>query len=60
MPLLALWGERNGVTNGIYDTLAEWREVAEDVRGRAVACGHYLAEEAPEATLAELRAFLDA
>jgi haloacetate dehalogenase len=60
MPLLALWGERNAVTHEIYDTLAEWREVADDVRGHAVASGHYLAEEAPEATLAALRGFLDA
>jgi haloacetate dehalogenase len=28
--------------------------VARDVRGRALDCGHYLAEEAPEALLAEV------
>jgi haloacetate dehalogenase len=27
------------------------------VRGRALECGHYLPEEAPEDTYAELRAF---
>jgi haloacetate dehalogenase len=27
------------------------------VRGRALECGHYLPEEAPEGTYAELRAF---
>jgi haloacetate dehalogenase len=27
------------------------------VRGRALDCGHYLPEERPEATVAELRAF---
>ena len=59
MPLLVLWGERNRVTNGIYDTLAEWREVADDVRGGPIPSGHYLPEEAPEATLAALRPFLD-
>jgi haloacetate dehalogenase len=59
MPLLALWGERNRVTHEIYDTLAEWREVAADVRGGPIASGHYLPEEAPEATLAALRTFLD-
>jgi haloacetate dehalogenase len=59
MPLLALWGERNRVTGELFDTLAEWREVAVDVRGGPVASGHYLAEEAPEATLAALRPFLD-
>ena len=59
MPLLALWGERNVVTSGIYDTLAEWREVADDVRGMPVGSGHYLPEEAPDATLAALRGFLE-
>ena len=56
-PLLALWGER-GVVHRLFDPLAEWRAVADDVRGRPLPCGHYLAEEAPDATLAELDAFL--
>jgi len=56
-PLFALWGER-GVVHRLFDPLAEWRAVADDVRGRPLPCGHYLAEEAPDATLAELEAFL--
>ncbi len=56
-PLLALWGDR-GVVHRLFDPLAEWRAVADDVRGRPLPCGHYLAEEAPDATLAELEAFL--
>ena len=56
-PLLALWGER-GVVHRLFDPLAEWRAVADDVRGRPLPCGHYLAEEAPDSTLAELEAFL--
>ena len=60
MPLLVLWGERNPVIHGMFDTLAEWREVADDVRGRPLPSGHYLAEEAPDATLAALIPFLDA
>ncbi len=56
-PLLALWGER-GVVHRLFDPLAEWRAVADDVRGRPLPCGHYLAEEAPDATVAELEAFL--
>ena len=56
-PLLALWGER-GVVHRLFDPMAEWRAVADDVRGRPLSCGHYLAEEAPDATLAELDAFL--
>jgi len=56
-PLLALWGER-GVVHRLFDPLAEWRNVADDVRGRALPSGHYLAEEVPERTLAELSPFL--
>ena len=31
--------------------------LSHEVRGRALDCGHYLPEEAPEATYAELHAF---
>src|SRR3712207_6152329 len=55
-PLLALWG-REGFLEGHYDVLDVWRSWADDVRGRALECGHYLPEEAPEETCAELRAF---
>ena len=55
-PLLALWGAQAKL-EAWYDTLAVWREWADDVRGRALPCGHYLAEEAPEETLSELLAF---
>jgi haloacetate dehalogenase len=37
--------------------LGVWREWADDVRGRSLDCGHFLAEEAPEETFAALRAF---
>jgi haloacetate dehalogenase len=40
-----------------YDVLAVWRDWADDVRGRAVDCGHYLPEEAPDETYAELYSF---
>jgi len=55
-PVLALWGAQAKL-EAWYDTLAVWREWADDVRGRALPCGHYLAEEAPEETLSELLAF---
>ena len=55
-PVLALWGRRWHVHDW-YDVLAVWREWAADVRGRGLDCGHYLAEERPDETLAELRAF---
>ena len=56
-PLLALWGEK-GVVHRLFKPLDDWRAVADDVRGRALPSGHYLAEEAPEDTLRELRVFL--
>ena len=56
-PLLALWGEQ-GVVERLYDALGVWRGYASDVRGRALPCGHYLAEERPEETAEELVTFL--
>ena len=56
-PVLALWGAM-GVVGALYDVLETWREKAVDVRGRALPCGHTPQEEVPEATLAELLAFL--
>jgi haloacetate dehalogenase len=58
-PTLALWGARWHLEDW-YDVLAIWREWAEDVSGRALDCGHYVAEERPDETLAELRAFFGA
>ena len=58
-PLLALWGQRGQLENW-YDVLAIWRDWADDVRGRAIDSGHYLAEEAPDATYAELAVFFGA
>jgi haloacetate dehalogenase len=57
-PVLALWG-RQGFLDGHYDVLEVWRGWAADVRGRALECGHYIPEEAPEETYAELSAFLE-
>lgn len=54
--LLALWGA-NGFVGRKYDVLQEWRRWASDVSGRPLPCGHYLAEEAPEETLAEFLRF---
>jgi haloacetate dehalogenase len=56
-PLLALWGAA-GLVGRSFDVLAVWRERARQVSGRALPCGHYLPEEAPDQTLAELRNFL--
>ena len=56
MPVLALWG-RQGVIEALFDCLADWREVAADVRGRALQCGHFIPEEKPRELVAELRRF---
>jgi haloacetate dehalogenase len=58
-PLLVLWG-RKGVVHRYFSPVEDWRTVAEDVRGRALPSGHYLAEEVPEETLRELAAFFAA
>jgi haloacetate dehalogenase len=59
-PVLALWGARNFLDEW-YDVLGHWRAwSAADVGGRALACGHYLPEELPEETAAELREFFAA
>jgi haloacetate dehalogenase len=55
-PLLVLWGEK-GVVQRLFNPVADWRNVASDVRGRALPSGHYLAEEVPDETFAELLAF---
>ena len=57
MPVLALWGAQ-GVVHQCFDPLAEWQRVAADVRGHALPCGHYIAEEAPGALLAAALPFL--
>jgi haloacetate dehalogenase len=56
-PVLVLWGGRNNLEELFGDPLAIWRDWADDVRGRPLHCGHYLAEVAPEETYAELRQF---
>jgi haloacetate dehalogenase len=53
-PLLCLWGAQPPPP---YDSLEVWRRWATDVRGRALDCGHFIPEEAPDALLAELRPF---
>jgi haloacetate dehalogenase len=55
-PLLVLWGEK-GVVGRLFRPIEDWRDKARDVRGRALPCGHFLPEEAPEETLGELLRF---
>ena len=56
-PMLVLWGER-GVVNRLFKPLDDWKTVADDVQGRALASGHFLAEEAPDATVDAMFDFL--
>src|SRR5258706_6913273 len=58
-PLLVLWAEK-GAMHRLFDVLATWRERASDVRGKALPGSHFLPEELPDQTHAELRAFLRA
>ena len=57
-PLLLLWSATG--TGALFDVAAIWQERATArVRGRALDCGHFLAEERPEEVTAELIAFLN-
>jgi haloacetate dehalogenase len=59
-PLFAIWGAAGGIPAETDGPLATWREWATDVRGFALDSGHYLAEEAPEATAQALIEFFTA
>jgi haloacetate dehalogenase len=55
-PTQVLWAGR-GALEAWYDTLAIWREWADDVTGRAIDCGHFMVEERPHEMLAAIREF---
>lgn len=56
-PLLLLWGATGGVGRN-HQSAEIWPRYATDIRGaKALPCGHYLSEEAPEETYRELREF---
>jgi haloacetate dehalogenase len=58
VPTLILWGSRGVVGNRPVDPLTVWRERVVDPRGAVVDAGHFLVEERPEESLAQLRSFL--
>jgi len=58
-PVLVLWGA-NGLVGRKYDVLAVWRDRATQVSGKGLQAGHWLAEEVPNETLAEVKPFLAA
>ena len=55
-PFMVLWGEIGGLPR--FDVLADWRNFAAAVRGKALAGSHWLAEQLPAQTLAEIVPFL--
>ncbi|MFG6464256.1 alpha/beta fold hydrolase [Roseateles sp. DXS20W] len=55
-PLRVLWGA-DGVVGRCFDPLALWRDAADNVSGRAVDSGHYIAEQAADVVLAEAAEF---
>jgi haloacetate dehalogenase len=57
-PVLVLWAARGGLPRFYPDVLDVWRPWAPDVRGEAVDATHFLAEDRPEQTAAQLLAFL--
>lgn len=59
VPLRVLWAE-HGVIEKHFTPLELWRDIAVDVSGRAVDCGHYLAEENPDEIVSEIHEFFKA
>jgi haloacetate dehalogenase len=57
-PVLVLWAVRGALPGFYGDVLEIWRPWAPDVRGQAIDAGHFLAEDRPEETAAQLHAFL--
>ncbi len=57
-PLLVLWGNE-GFVHRTYDVLQTWEDKADNVMGKALNSGHFLAEENPAETLEEMRRFFN-
>lgn len=55
-PTLVLWSLTSPVASW-YQPLDVWRTWAEDVRGEAISCGHFMPEEAPDETRRHLVEF---
>jgi haloacetate dehalogenase len=55
-PNLILWGAE-GVGGKLFNPLETWRDLIAQPQGKALPCGHFLPEEAPEETLAALSEF---
>jgi len=55
-PLRVLWGAE-GAVGRCFPVLDLWREAATEVSGKALDCGHYIAEEQPAQLLEEMGEF---
>ncbi len=59
-PLMAIWGARSHTGRVYGDVLKIWQDyAATTVTGGPVDCGHYVPEEAPEATLEAFLGFFE-
>lgn len=54
-PTLAYWGRKQFPDDG--PMIDAWRRIADNVVFQSADCGHFVAEEAPDAVLSALRAF---
>ncbi len=59
VPTLLCWGARSVVGRRRLDPLTVWRPRLRDPRPAILDAGHFLVEERPRETLAELKRFLD-
>ena len=57
-PVLVIWG-RGYLTNKTSSPLEIWRQWADEVEEVAIDCGHFVAEEAPEACAEALACFFN-
>jgi len=46
------------VVGDLYDVIATWQELADNVTGSSLPCGHAIPEEAPDELTAKLQTFL--
>ena len=58
VPLLVLWGNK-GKLEQWYETLSIWKKYcSQEVKGKAINSGHYLAEENPDEVIENIKIFL--
>ena len=58
VPLLVLWGNK-GKLEQWYETILIWQKYcSQEVKGKAINSGHYLAEENPDEVIENIKAFL--